>query len=88
MAEQGLLGAGPRYAKVLAETHDEEHLVKFEELLEAAIDLDRIPDEYLVCASYDPGLEVIPPSRGLGYKICQKTAERTAQSRQTSAIKL
>lgn len=49
-----------RYAKVLQETHDEEHLTKFEELLEAAIDLDRIPDEYLVCASYDPGLEVRP----------------------------
>lgn len=52
-----------RYAKVLQETHDEEHLIKFEELLEAAIDLDRIPDEYLVCASYDPGLEVQPCRR-------------------------
>jgi len=33
-------------------------LVKFEELLEAAVDLDKIPDEYLICASYDSGLQV------------------------------
>ena len=47
-----------RYADVLAEYHDEDHLVKFEELLEAAVDLDKIPDEYLICASYDAGLQV------------------------------
>ena len=35
-----------------------EHLAKFEELLEAAVDLDRIPDEYLICASYDADLQV------------------------------
>ena len=44
---------------MLKEAHDEEHLTKFEELLEAAVDLDRIPDEYLVCASYDAGLQVL-----------------------------
>ena len=43
---------------MLAEYHDEDHLVKFEELLEAAVDLDKIPDEYLICASYDAGLQV------------------------------
>lgn len=47
-----------RYADVLAEYHDDDHLVKFEELLEAAVDLDKIPDEYLICASYDSGLQV------------------------------
>lgn len=47
-----------RYADVLAEYHDDDHLVKFEELLEAAVDLDKIPDEYLICASYDAGLQV------------------------------
>ena len=47
-----------RYAEILKQSHDEEHLSKFEDLLEAAIDLDKIPDEYLICASYDPGLEV------------------------------
>lgn len=43
---------------MLAQFHDEEHLIKFEELLEAAIDLDKIPDEYLICSSYDAGLQV------------------------------
>ena len=47
-----------RYANKLAEYHDDDHLVKFEELLEAAVDLDKIPDEYLICASYDSGLQV------------------------------
>ena len=47
-----------RYVDGLVEAHDAEHLTKFEELLEAAIDLDRIPDEYLICASYDAGLKV------------------------------
>jgi DNA mismatch repair protein MSH2 len=49
----------PSYADRLAEAHDEEHLTKFEELLEAAVDLDRIPDEYLICASYDADLQVL-----------------------------
>ena len=48
---------GRRYADRLAGAHDAEHLGKFEELLEAAIDLDRIPDEYLIAASYDPQLQ-------------------------------
>lgn len=47
-----------RYAEPLSLAHDGEHLTKFEELLEAAVDLDRIPDEFLICATYDPRLEV------------------------------
>ena len=52
-----------RYADKLEAAHDAEHLAKFEELLEAAVDLDRIPDEYLICASYDADLQV--PSNSL-----------------------
>lgn len=48
-----------RYADKLEAAHDGEHLAKFEELLEAAVDLDRIPDEYLICASYDADLQVL-----------------------------
>lgn len=55
-----------RYADRLAGAHDAEHLGKFEELLEAAIDLDRIPDEYLIAASYDPQLQARPTAGGLG----------------------
>lgn len=39
-----------RYAKPLEDAHDAEHLQLFEELLEAAVDLDRIPDEYLIAS--------------------------------------
>lgn len=56
---------------MLAKAHDGEHLSKFEDLLEAAIDLDRIPDEYLISASYDPGLQastmLLQKSRGQIY---------------------
>lgn len=37
-----------RYCQPLSEAHGEDTLVKFEELLEAALDLDRLPEEYLV----------------------------------------
>ena len=40
----------------MAEAHSETHLAKFEELLEAAIDLDRVPDEYLIAPAYDQAL--------------------------------
>ena len=53
--------AACRYADKLEAAHDGEHLAKFEELLEAAVDLDRIPDEYLICASYDADLQVFIP---------------------------
>ncbi|KAK9813003.1 hypothetical protein WJX72_007194 [[Myrmecia] bisecta] len=46
-----------RYADALALAHDDDHLTKFEDLLEAAVDLDRIPDEYLISAAYDAGLQ-------------------------------
>jgi DNA mismatch repair protein MSH2 len=39
-----------------ARLHDAEHLGRFESLLEAAVDLNRIPDEYIICASYDQEL--------------------------------
>ena len=54
--------SGSRFASRLADAHNAEHLGKFEELLEAAIDLDRIPDEYLIAASYDPQLEARLPA--------------------------
>mmetsp|Transcript_2038 Transcript_2038/g.4816 ORF Transcript_2038/g.4816 Transcript_2038/m.4816 type:complete len:932 (-) Transcript_2038:357-3152(-) len=45
-----------RFIEPLTQAHDQDHLTKFEELLEAAVDLDRVPDEYLVCASYSEDL--------------------------------
>lgn len=52
-----------RFGDALEEAHSAERLTKFEELLEAAVDLDRIPDEYLICAAYDSGLQVRRPAR-------------------------
>ena len=40
----------------MAKLHDAEHLGRFEALLEAAVDLNKIPDEYVICASYDAEL--------------------------------
>ena len=42
----------------MAVSHDQEHLCKFEELVEAAVDLDRVPDEYLIAPAYRDDLQV------------------------------
>ncbi|WIA29725.1 hypothetical protein OEZ86_012205 [Tetradesmus obliquus] len=48
-----------RYAAPLAEQHDEAHLTKFELLLEASLDLEAVPQEYLVSAAYDSRLQAL-----------------------------
>jgi|LauGreSBDMM110SN_4_FD.fasta_scaffold475615_2 hypothetical protein len=48
-----------RFADTLSLAHDSEHLTKFEELLEAAVDLEAVPEDYLICATYDPRLQVM-----------------------------
>ncbi|KAG2483939.1 hypothetical protein HYH03_017259 [Edaphochlamys debaryana] len=45
-----------RFADPLSEHHDAEHLQRFEELIEAALDLDRLPEEYLIAPSYSEEL--------------------------------
>lgn len=51
-----------RFCAPLEDAHGAERLTKFEELLEAAVDLDRIPDEYLISAAYDADLQVGSPT--------------------------
>jgi hypothetical protein len=46
-----------RFVAPLREAHGAEALVKFEELMEAAIDLDAVPEEYLIDAGYDEQLQ-------------------------------
>uniref|UniRef100_A0A7S3QKU8 DNA mismatch repair protein MSH2 n=1 Tax=Dunaliella tertiolecta TaxID=3047 RepID=A0A7S3QKU8_DUNTE len=46
-----------RYCNELAVAHDQDHLCKFEELVEAAVDLDRVPDEYLIAPAYREDLQ-------------------------------
>jgi hypothetical protein len=61
-----------RFIVELKEAHADNALVKFEELIEAAVDLDAVPEEYLIDASYDAQLQVCAPdahsstSRGFG----------------------
>eukprot|EP00775_Hariotina_reticulata_P005551 gene5551-5787_t len=52
-----------RYAAPLAQHHDDEHLTKFELLLEASIDLEAVPQEYLISAQYDARLQALREER-------------------------
>ena len=45
-----------RFVDPLRQAHDADHLQRFEQLLEAAVDLDRVPDEYAICPHYSPEL--------------------------------
>lgn len=42
----------------LAAAHSDEALIKFEQLVEEAVDLDAVPEEYLIDANYDAKLKV------------------------------
>ena len=45
-----------KYAEELRRCCNQDRLGRFEALLEAAVDLSKIPDEYVICASYDAEL--------------------------------
>jgi hypothetical protein len=47
-----------RFVKELADAHTEETLVKFEQLMENAVDLEAVPEEYLIDAGYSADLQV------------------------------
>jgi DNA mismatch repair protein MSH2 len=68
-----------RFAAPLAAAGGAEALGKFEALVEAAVDLDRIPDEYLVAAGYDAGLREVQEARaGVEAEIAELAAEAAA----------
>ena len=67
-----------RFAAPLVEAHDEEHLTKFEELLEAAVDLERVPDEYLIAATYDDGLAELQTAKIEVENDIQRLAEEAS----------
>lgn len=50
-----------KFAKELADAHTEETLVKFEQLMENAVDLEAVPEEYLIDAGYCAELQVRMP---------------------------
>jgi DNA mismatch repair protein MSH2 len=61
-----------KYAVTLQKLHDAEHLGRFESLLESAVDLAKIPDEYVICAAYDAELGAL--------QALKDTAETEIQS--------
>ena len=68
-----------RYSNVLLKLHDEEHLGRFEALLEAAVDLDRIPDEYVVSPSYDEELGKLKKLKDAASQEIHKVFESSAE---------
>lgn len=50
-----------QFVEELAAAHSAEALVKFEQLVEEAVDLDAVPEEYLIDANYDAKLKVHGP---------------------------
>eukprot|EP00803_Ostreobium_quekettii_P007490 evm.model.scf_227.6 EVM.evm.TU.scf_227.6 scf_227:67170-78839(-) len=52
-----------KYADILSAAHSKEWLTKFEQLIEAAIDLERVPEEFWISSSYDERLEKLQEER-------------------------
>ena len=67
------------FADPLAAAHDAEHLSKFEDLIEAALDLDKVPDEYLISSTYDEQLEEIEGEKRTTEEEIERLAENAAQ---------
>ncbi|KAI8110889.1 hypothetical protein M9434_004463 [Picochlorum sp. BPE23] len=68
-----------KFVQPLARAHDANHLAKFEDLIEAAIDLDRIPDEYLISPTYDEELGEIQKKKVDVEQEIQEAADAAAQ---------
>jgi DNA mismatch repair protein MSH2 len=51
------------YVLPLRTAHDGEHLGKFESLIESAVDLDRVPDDYLITSTFDPELKTLQATK-------------------------
>ena len=52
-----------RFCEPLERAHDAEHLGKFEALIEAAVDLDKVPEDFLISASYSDELGELEEQR-------------------------
>ncbi|KAG2428869.1 hypothetical protein HYH02_014280 [Chlamydomonas schloesseri] len=67
------------YAEPLAAAHDGERLQRFEELLEAALDADRLPDEYCIAPGYDARLGALAERRQEVTDEIEELAEAAAR---------
>ena len=69
-----------QFGTPLSDAHGPDHLAKFEGLVETAVDLDKIPDEYVIIASYDPQLgELDEQKRALDEEIQSAFADAARQ---------
>ena len=69
-----------KYADALEVWCGEEHLGKFESLVEAAVDLDRLEEgEYIIASSYDASLQEIKGERDEVEDQVRKVHESAAQ---------
>ncbi|KAL4440412.1 hypothetical protein ABPG75_003413 [Micractinium tetrahymenae] len=68
-----------KFAVPLDEAHAPERLGKFEELLEAAVDMARVPDEYVISPTYDAGLGEIDSQKREVEEQLQELAEAAAK---------
>ncbi|KAJ9510060.1 hypothetical protein QJQ45_011708 [Haematococcus lacustris] len=66
------------FADPLAAAHEPEALLKFEELVEAAVDLDRVPDEFLVAPAYDERLQALAATKAVAETAISRLAADTA----------
>ncbi|PSC71954.1 DNA mismatch repair MSH2 [Micractinium conductrix] len=67
-----------RFVDPLRAAHDPERLGKFEELLEAAVDMARVPDEYLIAPTYDAGLAAIDEEKAAAEQQLNELAAEAA----------
>ncbi|QDZ19458.1 DNA mismatch repair protein MSH2 [Chloropicon primus] len=68
-----------KYVSSLRQCHDKDHLVKFEELLEAAIDLDRVPEEFLISPQYSDELLALHGEKVEAEDAIRREAESIAE---------
>ncbi|KAL4431744.1 hypothetical protein ABPG77_002960 [Micractinium sp. CCAP 211/92] len=68
-----------KFADALDDAHAPERLGKFEELLEAAVDMARVPDEYVISPTYDAGLGEIDGEKREVEDQLQELAEEAAR---------
>lgn len=66
------------FADPLRRAADAEHLGKFEDLVEAAVELDRVPDEYLIRPEYDDGLAALRTEKDAAERGVERAAGEAA----------
>ena len=75
------------YTDKLIKLSDNDHLGKYEALIEAAIDLNKIPEQYVIDASYDLDLEILQKRKDAVNEDLQKAFQDAADDLRMQAGK-